>query len=58
MPARYGDDLAAELTEASAFVPSVARTISRKWWRGALGISLPVAAVGGEPRKGGRTFAT
>ena len=58
MPARYGDDLAAELTEASAFVPcsredDIAEVVAR-----ALGISLPVAAVGGEPAEGeGRTFA-
>ena len=58
MPARYGDDLAAELTEASAFVPcsredDIAEVVAR-----ALGIPLPVAAVGGEPAEGeGRTFA-
>ena len=58
MPARYGDDLAAELTEASAFVPcsredDIAEVVAR-----ALRISLPVAAVGGEPAEGeGRTFA-
>ena len=55
---RYGDDLAAELTEASAFVPcsredDIAEVVAR-----ALRISLPVAAVGGEPAEGeGRTFA-
>ena len=49
MPARYGDDLAAELTEASAFVPcsradEIADVVAR-----AGRISLPVAAVGGAP---------
>lgn len=56
MPARYGDELAAELTEADAFLPcaeeeSVVDVVAR-----ALGISLPLAegqAAGAPERQAG-----
>ena len=41
MPARYGDDLAAELTG----------TISRKWWRALWGSPCPWRPSGASPRK-------
>ncbi len=52
MPARYGDDLAAELTEASAFVPcsredDIAEVVAR-----ALGIPCPWRPSGASPQKG------